>query len=68
MAAGCVAVTGIIGFVGLVAPHVLRIVLGPGHGLLLTGAFLGGGVLLVWADVLARTLPGGRSRNCRWAL
>ncbi|MDR2821117.1 MAG: iron ABC transporter permease [Desulfovibrio sp.] len=59
MTAGCVAVAGIIGFVGIVAPHVLRILLGPGHGPLLTGAFFGGGILLVWADVLSRTLTGG---------
>lgn len=61
MTAGCVAVAGVIGFVGLVVPHVLRLLLGPGHGPLLTGAFLGGGVLLVWADVLARSvLDGGQ--------
>ncbi|MDR1856805.1 MAG: iron ABC transporter permease [Desulfovibrio sp.] len=58
MTAGCVAVAGIVGFVGLVAPHALRQTLGPAHGPLIAGAFLGGGLLLVWADVLARTLPG----------
>ena len=52
---------GVIGFVGLVVPHVLRLVLGCGHGPLLAGAFFGGGVLLVWADVLARSvLDGGQ--------
>ena len=61
MTAGCVAVAGVIGFVGLVVPHVLRLVLGCGHGPLLAGAFFGGGVLLVWADVLARSvLDGGQ--------
>ena len=61
MTAGCVAVAGVIGFVGLVVPHVLRLVLGCGHGPLLAGAFFGGGVLLVWADVLARcVLDGGQ--------
>lgn len=61
MTAGCVAVAGVIGFVGLVVPHVLRLVLGCGHGPLLFGAFFGGGVLLVWADVLARcVLDGGQ--------
>lgn len=61
MTAGCVAVAGVIGFVGLVVPHVLRLVLGGGHGPLLAGAFFGGGVLLVWADVLARcVLDGGQ--------
>lgn len=61
MTAGCVAVAGVIGFVGLVVPHTLRLLLGFGHGSLLTGAFFGGGVLLIWADVLARcVLSGGQ--------
>ena len=61
MTAGCVAVAGVIGFVGLVVPHVLRMLLGSAHGPLLYGAFLGGGILLVWADVLARcVLSGGQ--------
>ena len=61
MTAGCVAVAGVIGFVGLVVPHVLRLLMGPAHGPLLAGAFLGGGVLLLWADVAARcVLDGGR--------
>ena len=59
MTAACVAVSGVIGFVGLVAPHMLRHWLGAAHGPLLTGAWLGGGILLVWADVLARTALGG---------
>ncbi len=54
--AGCVAVAGMIGFVGLVAPHILRRLLGSGHGLLLPASWFGGGLLLVWADVLARSL------------
>ena len=60
MTAGCVAVTGIIAFVGIVAPHLLRIFLGGSHGPLLAGAFFGGGLLLVFADALARCLPGGQ--------
>ncbi|MDD6181759.1 MAG: iron ABC transporter permease [Desulfovibrionaceae bacterium] len=59
MTAACVAVSGVIGFVGLVVPHILRHWLGAGHGPLLAGAWLGGGILLVWADVLARTALGG---------
>lgn len=59
MTAGCVAVTGVIGFIGLVAPHILRLWLGVGHGPLLIGAFFGGGLLLLWADVAARSLLGG---------
>lgn len=61
MTAGCVAVAGVIGFVGMVVPHTLRLLLGWGHGPLLTGAFFGGGLLLLWADVLARcVLSGGQ--------
>ena len=51
-----VAVAGMIGFVGLVVPHILRILLGPDHRLLLPAAFLGGASFLVLADVVARTL------------
>ncbi|MEG6504751.1 FecCD family ABC transporter permease [Nitratidesulfovibrio sp. 1201_IL3209] len=58
--AGCVAVSGVIGFVGLVVPHLARLRLGAAHGPLLAAGWFGGGVLLAWADVLARTLlPGG---------
>lgn len=54
-----VAFTGIIAFVGLVVPHAVRMVLGPAHRTLLLGSVLAGAVLLVWADVLARTLVQG---------
>ena len=46
--------TGPIGFVGLMVPHFLRMVLGPSHRFLLPAAFLGGGGLLVLADALGR--------------
>jgi len=60
MTGACVAVSGVIGFVGLVVPHLLRMVLGPGHRRLVVGSFLAGASLLVLADGLARTvLPGG---------
>jgi iron complex transport system permease protein len=52
----CVAVSGVIGFVGLVVPHLLRMTLGPSHRRLLVSSFLAGGVLLALADALARTL------------
>ncbi len=51
-----VSVAGLIGFVGLVVPHVLRILLGPDHRLLLPAAFLGGAGFLVLADLAARLL------------
>jgi iron complex transport system permease protein len=49
-----VSVAGLIGFVGLVVPHVLRILLGPDHRLLLPAAFFGGAAFLVLADLVAR--------------
>lgn len=51
-----VALAGIIGFIGLLVPHCLRLWLGPGHRLLLPASMLGGAVLLLLADTLARTL------------
>ncbi len=51
-----VAVAGLIGFVGLVVPHLLRLLLGPDHRLLLPAAFLGGGAFLVLADLTARVV------------
>jgi iron complex transport system permease protein len=50
-----VAVSGMINFVGLIVPHLLRLILGPDLRLLLPASFLGGAVFLVWADTLART-------------
>lgn len=49
-----VALTGIIAFVGLLVPHLLRLLLGPDHRLLLPAAALLGGALLVAADIAAR--------------
>ncbi|WP_243656478.1 putative F420-0 ABC transporter permease subunit [Cellulomonas wangleii] len=51
-----VAVSGAIGFVGLVLPHAVSVVTGPSHRRLLPVAGLAGAVLLVWADTLARTV------------
>jgi iron complex transport system permease protein len=51
-----VALGGLIGFVGLFAPHVTRLVIGPRHGLLLPAAALVGAAFLVLADLLARSL------------
>lgn len=55
-AGGSVAVSGTIGFVGLVIPHLLRLMIGPAHGKLLIGSALLGAAILVAADVAARTL------------
>jgi iron complex transport system permease protein len=51
-----VSVAGVIGFVGIVIPHLLRLVIGPSHGLLLPASMLAGAALLLCADTAARTL------------
>ena len=51
-----VAVSGSIGFVGLVLPHAVRLLIGPGHRALLPLSALTGAVFLIWADTLARTV------------
>jgi iron complex transport system permease protein len=56
LAGGAVAVSGIVGFVGLVVPHVVRLAIGPKHRWLLPASALTGAVFLILADVLARTL------------
>jgi iron complex transport system permease protein len=51
-----VAFTGTIAFVGLIVPHVIRLLLGPDHRVLLPASFLAGGIFLVAADLLARVM------------
>lgn len=51
-----VAAAGVIGFVGLLVPHAIRLVAGPGHRLLLPASALGGALLVVVGDVVARTV------------
>ncbi|WP_370647289.1 putative F420-0 ABC transporter permease subunit [Agromyces endophyticus] len=51
-----VAVSGAIGFVGLILPHAVRLIVGPGHRALLPLSALAGAIFLVWADTGARTL------------
>jgi len=54
---GCsVALSGVVGFVGLIVPHLVRIMLGATHRKVLAGSFLLGGAFLVFADGLARVL------------
>ena len=48
---------GLLGFVGLVMPHLLRLVIGPDHRLLVPACILGGAAYLVFCDLLARSLP-----------
>jgi iron complex transport system permease protein len=56
LTAAAVAVSGIIGFVGLVVPHVMRLLVGPDHRALFPASLLGGAILLVGADTAARVL------------
>ena len=58
LVAAAVAVSGIIGFVGLIVPHTLRMVFGADHRLLLPASFVGGAIFLIWADTVARTVLG----------
>jgi len=53
LAAAAVAVTGAIGFIGLIVPHLMRLLVGPQHRILLPLCFLGGGVILGLADIAA---------------
>jgi iron complex transport system permease protein len=52
----CVAVAGVIGFVGLIVPHVVRLIIGPMHRRLLLSSALAGASFLIVCDLLARTL------------
>jgi iron complex transport system permease protein len=56
LVAASVAVCGVIGFIGLVVPHALRMMWGSDHRLLLPGSFLAGGAFLLLTDTAARTL------------
>lgn len=53
--AAVVSVSGLIGFVGIVIPHTVRMIIGPGHRLLLPTSLLVGAAFLILADVVART-------------
>ncbi|MFB6166603.1 MAG: vitamin B12 ABC transporter permease BtuC [Haloarculaceae archaeon] len=55
--AGAVAVAGVIGFVGLIVPHVMRLLVGPDHRILLPTSALAGATFLVITDTVARTGP-----------
>jgi iron complex transport system permease protein len=59
LAASSVSVSGIIGFVGLIVPHWIRILIGPDHRHLFFFSSLTGGIFLLYSDFLARTLLAG---------
>ncbi len=56
LTAAAVSISGLIGFVGLMVPHVMRLLLGPRHRLLLPASSLGGAIFLILADLLARVV------------
>ena len=57
MVSATVSYCGLLGFVGLVMPHLLRLLLGPDHRVLVPACVLGGGAYMVFCDLLARVLP-----------
>jgi iron complex transport system permease protein len=60
MVGAAVSISGLIGFVGLIIPHLLRLSFGPDHRLLVPSAALAGAAFLVVCDTIARTMLGGR--------
>lgn len=56
LTAAAVAVSGVIGFVGLVIPHIVRLAAGPDHKLLIPASGMAGAAYLIFADTLARTV------------
>ena len=52
----CVSMAGLIGFVGLIVPHVMRLLFGADHRTLLPQVLFGGGLFLLWCDTLARSI------------
>lgn len=51
-----VGFAGTIGFVGLIIPHIMRLIMGPDHRFLLPATAVAGAIFLVWADIVARTV------------
>ncbi len=51
-----VSLTGIIGFVGLLVPHLIRLITGPDHRIVMQASACGGALLMVWTDAMSRTL------------
>lgn len=56
LASSAVSTVGLLGFVGLIVPHIMRLILGSSHAVLLPGSILFGAVLVMASDTLARTL------------
>lgn len=62
LTAGTIVLAGPVGFVGLVCPHAARLLLGPGHRMLVVGSALAGIALVVGADALIKGVPGPAGR------
>lgn len=62
LTAGSVVLAGPIGFVGLVAPHLIRLGAGPGHRTLVAGSMIAGAAIVVFADALAKGIDLGAGR------
>jgi len=60
IAAAAVSVSGIIGFVGLITPHIMRLIVGPDHKILYPTAALSGGIVLLFSDTVARMVLAPR--------
>ncbi|MEF2967019.1 iron ABC transporter permease [Paenibacillus sp. M1] len=56
MTAAAVSVSGVIGFVGLVVPHIIRLITGPDYRLIIPLSAIGGGIFMMWSDLAARSL------------
>jgi iron complex transport system permease protein len=54
LTAAAVSVSGVIGFVGLVVPHLIRLLVGPDYRLITPLSAIGGGAFVLWSDTLAR--------------
>ena len=59
LVAGAVSVSGVIGFVGLIVPHIFRMLLGPDHRLLIPASLVGGAIFLVIVDTISRLIVTG---------
>jgi iron complex transport system permease protein len=55
IAAIAVSMSGIIGFIGLITPHILRLIVGPDHRVLYPASAVAGGIVLLASDTIART-------------
>jgi iron complex transport system permease protein len=60
LTAAAVSVSGVIGFVGLVVPHLIRLLVGPDYRIITPIATIGGGIYVLWADTIARVILSPR--------